>query len=158
MKKERGRIPFVPSPHDVVEKMLSLADPRSDELLIDLGSGDGRIVISAAENYRCSALGVEIDKDLVGKAKEKILRKSPINAQIVHGDLFNFDFSKADVVTLYLLPSTLEILKPKLLSLKKGARIVCHDFAIPGVKPSDVIFTKSWFTNKVHKIYVYEIS
>jgi len=157
MKRGRERIPFVPSPHDVVEKMLSLADPRPDELLIDLGSGDGRIVLSAAEKYRCSALGVEIDKELVEKAQEKIRRKSLTNAQIIRRNLFDFDISKADVVALYLLPSTLEILKPKLLSLKKGARIICHDFAIPGVEPSDVVAMKSFFTNRIHKIYLYEI-
>ena len=66
MKRGGGRIPFVPSPMDVVEKMLSLADPKPDELLVDLGSGDGRIVISAAERYRCRALGVEMDEKLVG--------------------------------------------------------------------------------------------
>ena len=157
MKKGEGRIPFVPSPRDVVEKMLSIADPMPDELLVDLGSGDGRIIISAAKNYRCSALGVERNPVLVEESVNKILRSSLKKARIVHGDLFKYDFSDADVVTLYLLPRPLELLKPKLLSLKKGARIVCHDFPIPRLDPKEVYLVKSHRTGRTHKIYLYEL-
>lgn len=159
MRKGGGKIPFVPSPRDVVEKMLSLADPRPDELLIDLGSGDGRIVLRGAENYRCRALGVELNAKLVEESLRKVLRKSlDDRVRIIHGDLYRFDFSNADVITLYLLPSTLKALKPKLLSLKRGARIVCHDFPIPGLQPSEILKLKSLETGKLHKIYLYEIS
>lgn len=159
MRKGGGRIPFVPSPMDVVEKMLSLADPRPDELLVDLGSGDGRIVLRGAENYRCRALGVELNARLVEESVRKALRRSlDERVSIVRGDLYSFDFSNADVVALYLLPSTLKTLKPKLLSLRRGARIVCHDFPIPGLQPSEVVELKSLETGRVHRIYLYEIS
>jgi len=157
MRRGGDRIPFAPSPHDVVEKMLSIADPRPDEVLIDLGAGDGRIVISAAERYRCKGLGVEIDRALLEAARDRIRRRSLWRADVIHGDLFQYDFSGADVVTLYLLPSSLERLRPKLLALRRGARIVCHDFPIPGVRPSEVVITKSFFTGRVHKIYLYEV-
>lgn len=159
MRRGGGKIPFVPSPRDVVEKMLSLADPRPDELLVDLGSGDGRIVLRGAEGYRCKALGVELNTRLVEESLRKALRKSlEDKVKIVHGDLYRFDFSDADVITLYLLPSTLKTLKPRLLSLKRGARIVCHDFPIPGLQPSEVLKLRSLETGKIHKIYLYEIS
>ena len=158
MRKGGGRIPFVPSPMDVVEKMLSLADPRSDELLIDLGSGDGRIIITGAERYRCNAIGVELNRRLVEESVRRILRKSlDKKVKIIHGDLYEADFSGANVITLYLLPSTLKALKPKLLSLKRGSRIICHDFPIPGLTPSEVARIKSLETGKIHSVYLYEI-
>ncbi len=159
MRRGGERIPFVPSPIGVVKKMLSLADPKPDELLVDLGSGDGRIIIAAAENYRCRAFGIELDEKLFRKSMSAISTKLlKDRARIIHGNLYNFDFSNADIVTLYLLPETLKVLKPKLLSLKRGSRIVCHDFPIPGIKPSEIATIKSSSTgNKLHRIYLYEI-
>lgn len=158
MKRGEGRVPFVPSPLDVVKKMLDIADPRSDELIVDLGSGDGRIVVAAAENYRCNAIGVELDEKLFKKSMSIVRAKLLDNkARIIHGNLYEFDFSRADIVTLYLLPETLKSLKPKLLSLKRGSRIICHDFPIPSLKPSDITIMRSSFTQKLHKIYLYEI-
>ena len=158
MRKGGGKIPFVPSPMDVVEKMLSLADPRPDELLVDLGSGDGRVVLKGAESCRCKAIGVELDSNLVEESLRNVLRKSlDDKVRIIRGDLYRFDFSNADVVALYLLPSTLKALKPKLLSLRKGSRIICHDFPIPDLQPSEVLKVKSLKTGKVHKIYLYEM-
>ncbi|MCF3653652.1 MAG: class I SAM-dependent methyltransferase [Aigarchaeota archaeon] len=159
MRKGGGRIPFVPSPIDIVRKMLSLADPRPDELLIDLGSGDGRIIVAAAEDYRCRAIGVELDKELYERSMNIIHgRLLSDRARIIRGNLYEFNLSGADVITLYLLPETLKTLKPRLLSLKRGSRIVCHDFPIPGLEPSEIITTRSFFTGRPHKIYLYEIS
>lgn len=158
MRKGGGKIPFVPSPMDVVEKMLSLADPRPDELLVDLGSGDGRIILRGAESYGCKALGVELNPRLVEESLRKVLRKSlDDRVRVIRGDLYKFDFSNADVVAVYLLPSTLKALKPKLLSLKRGSRIVCHDFPIPGLQPSEVLKLRSLEAGKIHKIYLYEV-
>ena len=153
----RKRIPFVPSPHDVVEKMLSIADPKPDELLIDLGSGDGRIVISAARDYKCRSLGVEIDDVLIDHSVRKIQRLGLKEVEIVKADLYRYDLSNADIVTLYLLPDTLKTLKPKLLNLKKGARIICHDYKIPGLEPDEFYIVKSKTTGRNHLIYLYEI-
>ena len=153
-----GKIPFVPSPHDVVERMLALADPRPDELLIDLGSGDGRIIITAAEKYRCKTLGVELDEKLIEESIRKVLRKSLTDrVKIVRDDLHKYDFSKANIITLYLLPKTLKLLKPKLLSLERGSRIICHDFPIPDLAPDEVITLRSSETGRLHRIYLYEI-
>jgi hypothetical protein len=158
MRKGGGRIPFVPSPFDVVRRMLSLADPKPDELLIDLGSGDGRIIVAAAEDYRCRAIGVELDKELYARSMNIIRGRLLSNrARIIRGNLYEFNLSGADVITLYLLPETLRGLKPKLLSLKRGSRIVCHDFPIPGLKPSEIAIVRSLFTGRLHKIYLYEI-
>ena len=151
----RRRVPFVPSPRDVVDKMLSLADPRPDELLVDLGSGDGRIVIAAARDYGCRALGVEINRELVGYSRERIRRLGLRRARVVEGDLFRFDFSDADVVVLYLLPSVMEALRPRLLRLKRGARIVSHDYAVPGLEPDEVCVVRSQATGRRHVIYLY---
>jgi len=158
MKRGGGRIPFVPSPMDVVEKMLSLADPKPDELLVDLGSGDGRIVISAAERYRCRALGVEMDEKLVEESLRKALRRNLLDrVRIVRGDLHAYELADANVVALYLLPKTLKALKPRLLSLPRGSRIVCHDFPIPGVAPDEVARIRSLRDGRIHRIYLYEI-
>jgi predicted RNA methylase len=152
-------IPFVPSPLDIVRKMLSLADPRPDELLIDLGSGDGRIIVAAAEDYRCRAIGVELDRELYARSVNIIRgRLLGDRARIIRGNFYDFDFSGADVITLYLLPDTMRVLKPRLLSLKRGSRIVCHDFPIPGLKPSEIVATRSLLTGRLHKVYLYEIS
>ena len=153
----RKKIPFVPSPHDVVEKILSIADPKPDELLIDLGSGDGRIVISAARDYGCRSLGVEIDDVLIDHSMRKIQRLGLKDAEIVKADLYQFDLSNADVITLYLLPDTLKTLKRKLLNLKRGARIICHDYKIPGLEPDEAYVVKSKITGRDHFIYLYEI-
>jgi len=158
MRRGGDKIPFVPSPHDVVEKMLSLADPRPDELLVDLGSCDGRIVISAAERYRCKALGVEIDKKLIEESLRKALRRNLLDrVRIVRGDLHTYDLADANVVTLYLLPKTLRVLKPRLLSLPRGSRIVCHDFPIPDHTPDEVVSIRSLRDGRIHRIYLYEI-
>ena len=158
MRRGGGRIPFVLSPMDVVEKMLSLADPKPDELLVDLGSGDGRIVISAAERYRCRALVVEIDEKLVEESLRKALRRNLLDrVRIVRGDLHAYELADANVVALYLLPNTLKALKPRILSLPRGSRIVCHDFPIPGVAPDEVAGVRSLRDGRIHRIYLYEI-
>lgn len=153
----KGKIPFVPSPHDIVQRMLSLANPRPDELLVDLGSGDGRIVIAASRDYRCRSVGVEMDEKLIDYSRRKISRLGLNNAHIVNADLHEFDFTNADVITLYLLPKTLEVLRPKILRLKRGSRVVCHDFKIPGMESDEVYMLKSGITSRLHTIYYYEI-
>ncbi|MCD6536114.1 MAG: methyltransferase domain-containing protein [Thaumarchaeota archaeon] len=157
MRASGGRIPFVPSPHDVVRRMLSLADPRPDELLIDLGSGDGRIVIAASRDYRCRSIGVEIDRELIDHSRRRISRLGLHNARIIEADLHRYDFTNANVLTLYLLPKTLEVLKPKILKLRRGSRVICHDFRIPGLEPDEVYVLKSGITGRTHTIYYYEI-
>lgn len=123
------RVPYVPSPPEVVEAMLDLAALRRGERLIDLGSGDGRIVVAAA-GRGADALGIENDGMLVARARIRArLAGIPGLVRFRRGDLFTTPIRDADVVTLYLLPSANLRLRPKLLTeLKPGARIVSHSF------------------------------
>lgn len=129
-------VPFVPTDQQVVEAMLSLAQVKKGDILYDLGSGDGRIVITAAKKYGATSTGVDIDPQRIEEAK-KNAKKAKVKDQVtfIQEDLFKADFSKATVVTLYLLPSVNLKLKPKLLSLKPGTRIVSHSFDMGDWKP-----------------------
>jgi SAM-dependent methyltransferase len=123
-------IHFVPTPSDVIDAMLTLAHVTADDVVYDLGSGDGRIVIAAAEKYGARGVGVEIDPQLV-KAANGRARKHRVadRVRFVQGNLFTFDISEATVVTLYLSGSINRRLAPKLMrELKPGARVVSHRF------------------------------
>jgi outer membrane protein assembly factor BamB len=128
---------FVPTPQDVVEKMLELAEVTEDDLVYDLGSGDGRIVITAAKNYGSRAVGVEIDAELVGVSRAKANEAGVSElVTIEQKDIFTIDLAAANVVAVYLLPTQLEKLIGQLEKLPPGARIVSHQFEIPGF-PAD---------------------
>jgi len=123
-------VPFVPTPQEVVERMLALAEVKKGDVLYDLGSGDGRIVITAAKKYGVKAVGFEIDPELIKKSRESI-RKEGLEqlAEIREQDILTVDLSPASVLTMYLLPSVNMTLRPKVLSqLKSGARVVSHAF------------------------------
>lgn len=130
-------IPFVPTPIEVVDRMLDLAEVKKGDVVYDLGSGDGRIVIRAAKKYGVRAVGIEMDSSLLDKAK-----KDAKTAGVSHlvefrsEDALKTNLSKATVVTLYMLPWFNEAMKPSFKKyLKPGARIVAHDFGIEGWKP-----------------------
>jgi cyclopropane fatty-acyl-phospholipid synthase-like methyltransferase len=134
-------IPFVPTPLEVVDKMLELAEVKKSDVVYDLGSGDGRIVIRAAKKYRVHAVGIEMDRLLLAKA-----RKDAAAAGVTHlvqfraEDALKTDLSPATVVTLYMLPWFNEKMKPNFKKyLKPGARIVAHDFGIEGWKPDKTV-------------------
>jgi len=114
--------------------MLQMGGLKAGEKMFDLGSGDGRIVIMAAQRFHADATGIEFDDDLWRQSSEKIkslgLQKT---ARIIHGDILKQDFSSADLVTVYLLPISNDKIRPLLeKQLKKGARLVAHDFGIAG--------------------------
>jgi SAM-dependent methyltransferase len=121
---------YVPTPQPVVDAMLELADVKRSDIVYDLGSGDGRIVITAAKRYGASGVGIEIDPALVEKARENAAAAGVSNrVRFVSQNLFTANISKASVVTLYLLQSINERLRPKLVrELKPGTRIVSHVF------------------------------
>lgn len=129
-------VPYVPTSGPVVEMMLDLAEVKQGDYLIDLGSGDGRIVIAAAKRGALGH-GVEIDPDLVEEAKENAIQEGVENSVVfIEGNIFDTDFSKADVVTLYLFNSINMILRPTLLKkLKPGSRVVSHRFNMNAWKP-----------------------
>jgi SAM-dependent methyltransferase len=130
------QVPFITTPGDVVERMLELAGTKSGDLVADLGSGDGRIVIAAARKYGARGLGIELDAKLVELSRENA-RKAGVSDRVafVQGDVLEADFSKASVVTVYLLPNLISQLEPRFLALKPGTRIVSHTFHMPSWRP-----------------------
>ncbi|WP_257667837.1 SAM-dependent methyltransferase [Parapedobacter tibetensis] len=123
-------VPYVPTNQKVVEEMLKLAGVKAGDVVYDLGCGDGRIVITAAKKFGATGIGVDLNPQRIKEANENAKAEGVTDkVRFVQGDLFDFDFSQASVVTLYLLPSVNLKLRPKLLKeLKPGSRIVSHDF------------------------------
>ena len=152
--------PYVPSPLPVIQHMLKLADLKAGEVLFDLGAGDGRTVIIAAKTFGARAVGVELREDLAKKALSTIHDNGLANrVTIVNGDMFSVNLNSADVVFLYLTTSANEKIRPKLeTELKKGVRVVSHDYEIVGWKPVKV---ENFCENPKlgypsHTIYLYE--
>src|SRR5579875_503056 len=132
------RVPFVPTPHQIVHRMLDLADIDRGEVVLDLGAGDGRILIDAVRRFDASAVGVENNPRRILQATRNIERSGVSDkVRLFNQNLFEADLRDADVVTLYLLPETNRALLPKMISeLKPSARVVAHDFPLPGVRPT----------------------
>ncbi len=150
--------PFVPSPVEIIERMLESANVKRGEIVVDLGCGDGRILITAVQKFGAKAVGVELNPKLVKEASEMIARLGLQNhAKVIRGDIFEADLTQADVVTLYLTTGSNEKLRPKLeQSLRPGARVVSHDYGIRGWNPIDV--QEVFVHNRRHKIYLYQIA
>ena len=132
-------IHFEPTPQSAVDKMLAMAGIKKTDVVYDLGCGDGRIVVTAAKRYGVRAIGVDIDPERVKESRANV-RKNRVGrlVTIKHADIFEFDFSNADVVTLYLLPDLNVRLMPKLSQLKPGARIISYEFGMSGAVPAEV--------------------
>jgi outer membrane protein assembly factor BamB/precorrin-6B methylase 2 len=147
---------FVPTPQDVVDKMLDLAKVKQTDVLYDLGCGDGRIVVTAAKKYACKATGYDIDPQRIKESLENVAtNKVEKLVEIKQEDIFKLDLSKANVITLYLLSSLNEKLIPQLEKLGPGSRIVSHDFRMKGVKPDTVVRLTSKDDNREHKIFLW---
>ncbi len=149
--------PYYPTPDAIVMKMLELGQLKPGEKMVDLGSGDGRIVIAAAQKFGAQALGIELDKELCRQSQEKIrklgLEKS---AQIVNGDILKQDYSSADLVTVYLLPNSNDKIQPLLeRQLKKGARVVAHDFEFRNWTPVKVEDIENDGEGRSHTLFLY---
>lgn len=147
---------FVPTPHDVVEKMLELAVVKKGDLVYDLGSGDGRIVIAAAKKYRCSAQGFEIDRELIERSIANAEKAGVAKLVTFHRrDIFTLDLAESDVVAMYLLPKQMERLIPQFQKLKPGSRIVSHQFEIPGFKPDKTLTIESEGDGEKHSVHLW---
>ena len=152
-------VPFVPTPQDVVEKMLQMAGVKKGDVVFDLGSGDGRIVITAAKQYGVRAVGFEIDPDLIKQSRENI-RKAGVEklAEIREQDIRTVDLSPATVVTMYLLPEVNLMVRPSLWrQLKPGSRVVSHDFDMRDWKPVKTEEIKEAESGWGHTLYLWII-
>ena len=134
--------PYVPTPHGIADRMLTLAKVGPGDYVIDLGSGDGRLVITAVAHYKArGATGIEIDEDLVARANGYAKKAGVADrVKFSNGDLFAADIERATVVTLYLLPSMMGLVEAKLgRELKPGTRVVSHDYPLPSWKEVEMI-------------------
>ena len=136
-----SELPYVPTPQVVVDEMLKLAGVTADDFVIDLGSGDGRIVITAAKRFQAKGLGVDIDGKLVALSQRNAKQeKVDDRVEFAERDMFKTDISKASVLTLYVLPDFMQKLRSKILAeLKPGARVVAHDYYFAEWHPDRVV-------------------
>jgi ribosomal protein L11 methylase PrmA len=140
----------------VVEKMLELATVTKDDLVYDLGCGDGRIVVAAAKKYGCRAVGFDIDPRRIKESLENVDKNKVGHlVKIEERNIFKVDASQANVVTMYLLPDVNRKLIPQLRKLKPGSRIVSHSFAMKGIEPDKVVRVKSKEDEWQHTIYLW---
>ncbi|MGL4552492.1 MAG: methyltransferase domain-containing protein [Gemmataceae bacterium] len=157
-KKEPDVI-FVPTPQEVVEKMLELAAVKKDDVVYDLGCGDGRIVLTAARKYGVKAKGFDIDPDRIKDCEANYKKEKEETQKLVkfeRKDIFKQDLSEASVVTLYLLPDLNVKLVPQLKKLKPGSRIVSHAFDMRGYKPDQKVVVKTK-DDREYDVYLWTI-
>jgi uncharacterized protein (TIGR03000 family) len=158
-KAPEGReldVPFVPTPQDVVDKMLELAAVTEKDVVYDLGCGDGRIVVTAAKKYGCKAVGFDLDPERVKESRDNVKAAGVEKlVTIEKKDLFDVDLKPASVVTLFLLPDVNVKLIPQLEQLKPGSRILSHDFTIKGIEPTHTVKVTSKEDRRQHTLYVW---
>ncbi|KJH72412.1 SAM-dependent methyltransferase [Aliterella atlantica] len=150
-------VPYVPTPNEVVVRMLELAKVQKDDVLYDLGSGDGRIVITAAQKYGTRGTGIDINPERISEANANAQKAGVTDkVQFRQQDLFKTDLSDATVVTLYLLPDINVKLRPQLFrQLKPGTRIVSHDFDMGEWKPERVVQVQG--PTRQHTLYYWVV-
>jgi SAM-dependent methyltransferase len=147
---------YVPTPQEVVDKMLEIAKVKKDDLLYDLGCGDGRFVVTAAKRYGCRAVGYDISPRRVKESLDNVKKNNVEHlVRIEQKDIFTLDLSEADVITLFLLPSLNVKLIPQLDNLRSGSRIVSYRFGMRGVMPDKTIHFTSPKDNSQHTFYLW---
>ena len=157
-KKKTPDVVYVPTPNDIVAKMLKVAKVKKGDVVYDLGCGDGRIVVTAAKKFGCKGIGFDIDPDRLRESNANV-KKAGVEklVQIMDKDIFKVDLSKASVITLYLLPSLNRKLVPQFNKMKPGSRVVSHEYGIRGYKPDKVLHIKSREDNAEHTIYLWTV-
>jgi SAM-dependent methyltransferase len=150
--------PIYPTPETIVQRMLQLGKLQAGERMCDLGSGDGRIVIAAAQRFHANSTGIEIDPILFRESTARI-RKLGLSktARVINGDLQKQRYSSYDLITVYLLPESNNLIQPMLeRDLKKGSRIVSHDFAFENWRPVKIETIDDPGSGRSHLLYLYE--
>ncbi len=149
---------YYPTPVTVVDRMLQLGGLKAGETMFDLGSGDGRIPILAAQKYKAKGIGVEFDDSLVKQSLDRVKALGLTSlVSIIHGDLLKQNYQSADLITVYLLPVGNELVTPILdRQLKKGARVVAHDFEFAAWRPSRTEDIDDDGEGRSHRLYLYQ--
>ena len=162
LAQDDEKVPYVPSPVEVVDRMLEFADVKKADVVFDIGSGDGRMVIQAAKKYGAKGMGIELDSRLVEMARAEAKKDGADQlVEFRQGDALKADISDATVVTLYMLPSFNKQLRPILeKQLQPGARVVVHDYPIEGWNPvkweeMPLMDTRPEVTPHNHILYLY---
>ncbi|MDM7996734.1 MAG: 50S ribosomal protein L11 methyltransferase [Acidobacteriota bacterium] len=147
---------YVGTPYDVVSRMLKMAQIKKSDLVYDLGCGDGRILVLAAQKYGCRGVGYDIDPVRVRESRENVARnKVEKLVKIVQADIFTLDLRKADVIPLYLLPEMNRRLLPQLDTLKPGSRVVCHNYDLEEIVADEVVTMTSNEDHSSHTLSLY---
>jgi SAM-dependent methyltransferase len=147
---------YVGTPYDVASRMLKMARIKKSDLVYDLGCGDGRILVLAAQKYGCRGVGYDIDPERVKASRENVARNSVDNlVKIVQADIFTLDLRKANVIPLYLLPEMNKKLLPQLDKLKPGSRVVCHNYDLGDIVADEVVEMISNEDNSNHTLSLY---
>jgi SAM-dependent methyltransferase len=148
--------PYITTPMDVVERMFEIAEVKETDLLYDLGCGDGRMAIVAAEKFGCRSIGFDIEPERIRESRENAkTRGVEDRATFEQKDIFTLDLSEVDVVAMYLLPRYMPRLIPQFAQMRPGSRIVAHDIPIEGVPPDKVEYVTSAEDDKEHAIYLW---
>lgn len=156
--KQVPDVVYVGTPYDVVSAMLKLAHVKKEDLVYDLGCGDGRMIVLAAKRYGCRGIGYDLDPERVSAALRNVKNNQVGQmVKIVQADLFTLDFSNADVLSLYLLPEINTKLVPQFEKLKAGSRLVFHDYGLEGFKADRTLHVISNEDNVGHTLYLYTI-
>jgi len=147
---------YVGTPYDLISKMLKMAQVKKSDRVYDLGCGDARMLILAAQKYGSKGKGYDIDPERVKISRENVARNKVEHLVRIHqADIFTLDLKEADVIPLYLLPEMNTKLLPQLEKLKPGSRIVCHQYQLEGIIPDDTVTVTSYEDHAVHTLYLY---
>jgi hypothetical protein len=156
LKRPWNDAPYITTPMDVVDKMLEVAEVRKEDVLYDLGCGDGRIAVTAAEKYGCRSSGFDIDPDRIRDSLENARQHGVEHlTAFEQRDVFTLDLSDVDVAAMYLLPRFMTRLVPQFNQMRPGSRIVAHDFAIEGIPPDKQVTIVSQEDHQEHTIFLW---
>ena len=150
---------YVGTPYDIVSAMLEMADIKKTDTVYDLGCGDGRILVLAAQKYGAQGVGYDIDPDMVRTSRQNVSKNNVQDlVKIIQADIFTLDLENADVMPLYLHPEMMSKLIPQVEKMKPGSRIVCHEYGFPSIyKPDRQITVISNEDNAEHHLYLYTL-